>query len=174
MKILILGSWQKEKAQFYKKEAEELGKVLADEGHTLISGGGTGISELVINSYKKHGGKHYTAYILSKKEMEKVGEQIGPKPDKLIETNLDYPERNVVMVRECDGAIAIHGGLGTLTEIIHAVKDYNKKVSVIDVGELAQWIRAIPDLKQKVLLTKDVKEAIKNIMLLNVTGGKNE
>jgi len=39
MKVLIVGSWQKEKALFYKKEAEEVGKVLADEGHVLISGG---------------------------------------------------------------------------------------------------------------------------------------
>ena len=31
------------------------------------------------------------------------------------------------MVRKCDAVVALHGGLGTLTEIIHATKDYNKK-----------------------------------------------
>lgn len=163
MKILMLGSWQKEKAIASKKEAEEIGKILAQEGHILISGGGTGISELVVNSYKKNKGKQYICYIPSKKQMEKVGELLGPKPDKLIETNLDYPERNVVMVRECDAVIALHGGLGTLSEIIHAVKDYDKKVSVIDFGELSQWIKSIPELHKKVLLTSNIKQAIEHL-----------
>ena len=159
----MLGSWQKEKASACKKEAEEIGKLLAQEGHILISGGGTGISELVVNSYKKNKGKRYICYIPSKSQMEKVGEELGPKPDKLIETNLDYPERNVVMVRECDAVIALHGGLGTLSEIIAAVKDYNKKVSVVDFGELAQWIKSIPELHQKVFLTSDVKKAMEHL-----------
>ena len=163
MKVLIIGSWEKHKAALCKKEAEEIGKLLAQEGDTLISGGGTGISELVVNAYRKNKGKQYICYIPSKKQMEKVGEEIGPKPDKLIETNLDYPERDVVLVRECDAVIALYGGLGTLTEIIHAIKDYNKKVSVIDFGELAQWIRAILELDKKVFITKDVKEAINHL-----------
>jgi len=95
--------------------------------------------------------------------MGKVGEELGPKPDKLIETNLDYPERNIVMVRKCEGVIAIHGGLGTLTEIIHAVKDYNKKVSVIDVGELAKLVKSIPELEKKVFFTKGAKKAVDNL-----------
>jgi predicted Rossmann-fold nucleotide-binding protein len=53
MKILILGSWQRNKAEKYKKEAEEVGKELAIRGHILVSGGGTGTSEFVVNSYKK-------------------------------------------------------------------------------------------------------------------------
>jgi uncharacterized protein (TIGR00725 family) len=129
MKIVMLGSWEKHKAALCKKEAEEIGKLLAEKGHILVSGGGTGVSELVVNSYRKNKGKQYICYIPSKEQMEKVGEELGPKPDKLIETNVDYPERNIIMVRECDALIALHGGLGTLTEIIHAIKDYNKKVS---------------------------------------------
>ncbi len=160
MKILMLGSWEKHKAVACQKEAEEIGRLLAEQGHILISGGGTGISELVVNSYRKNKGKEYICYIPSKNQMEKVGEQLGPKSDKLIETNLDYPERNVVMVRECDGVIALHDGLGTLTEIIHAIKDYDKKVSVIDFGDLARWIRAIPELRNKVFLTSDIKKAV--------------
>ena len=95
--------------------------------------------------------------------MEKVGEEKGPEPDKIVETNVDYPERNIIMVKNCEGIIALHGGLGTLTEIIHAVKDYNKKVSVIDKGELASLIKLIPELKEKVFLTSNVKEALNNL-----------
>jgi len=57
----------------------------------------------------------------------------------------------------------LHGGLGTLTEIIHAVKDYNKKVAVIDKGDIASWIKIIPELKEKVFLTNDIKKAIEHL-----------
>ena len=156
----MIGSWQKEKALECKKEAEEIGRILAGRGHILMSGGGEGISKLVVESYKNNKGKKYIAYFPSKKEMEKVGENKGPKPDEEIDTNVDYPIRNVILAKECDGVIALHGGLGTLTEIIHAIKDYNKKVAVIDKGDTAHWAKMIPELRKKVLLTLDIKEAI--------------
>ena len=51
MKILVVGTWRKHKAAPFMKEAEELGRLLAAGGHILISGGGEGISEIVVNSY---------------------------------------------------------------------------------------------------------------------------
>ena len=148
MKILIIGTWRKETALKFKNEAEQIDKVLAERGHILVSGAGTGVSEIVVNSYRKNKGGEYIAYIPSMKEMEKVGEKIGPEPDRIIKTGLDYPERNIGLVKGSDAVIAINGGLGTLTEIVHAIKDYNKKVSVVDVGELSEWIRHIPELKK--------------------------
>jgi uncharacterized protein (TIGR00725 family) len=166
MKILIIGSWQKDKAILSKKEAELIGKLLAEKEQILISGGGEGVSEIVVKSYKKNKGQKYVCYIPSKEQMRIVGEKIGPKPDELIETNLDYPQRNIKMVQNCDAVIALNGGLGTLTEIIHAVKDYNKKVSVVDFGELSSWIKAIPELHKKVLITSDINRAIEQIITI--------
>ena len=163
MKILVVGTWQKHKAAPFRKEAEELGRLLAAGGHALISGGGTGISEMVVDSYKSNNGKKYIAYLPALKYMREVGEKIGPKPDKIVKTNLDYPMRDALIVKNCDGIVALQGGLGSLTEIIHAVKDYNKKVSVISKGDLAKWVKAIPELKNKVLLTADIKKALKNL-----------
>jgi uncharacterized protein (TIGR00725 family) len=160
MKILIIGSWKKEECKVCNNEAKQVGQILAEKGHVLISGAGTGMSEIVVNSYKQNKGKKYIAYLPSKKEREKAGEKLGPQPDEIIETNVDYPEKNIIMVKSCDAVIALHGGLGTLTEIIHAVKDYNKKVSVIDKGRLPEIIRLIPELKKKVFLTSDVNKAI--------------
>ncbi len=160
MKILIIGTWQKHKAITCKAEAEHIGKLLAERGHILMSGGGTGISELVANAYRNHNGKKYIAYFPASEEMERVGEEQGPEPDEKIQTDLDYPGRNCFMVKECDAVIALHGGLGALTEAIHAVKDYGKKVVVIDKGEFASWIKAIPELKEKVFLSPDVEKAI--------------
>lgn len=163
MKILVVGTWQKHKAAPFRKEAEELGRLLAEGGHTLISGGGEGISEMVVDSYKSNNGKKYIAYLPALKYMREVGEEIGSKPDKTVKTNLDYPMRDALIVKNCDGIVALQGGLGSLTEIIHAVKDYNKKVSVINKGDLAKWVKAIPELKNKVLLAADIKKALENL-----------
>ena len=163
MKILVVGTWRKHKAAPFRKEAEELGRLLAEGGHILISGGGAGISEIVASSYKLNKGKKYIAYLPLLKCMREVGEEIGPKPDKIVKTNLDYPIRNALMVKNCDGIVVFHGGLGSLTEIIHAVKDYNKKVSVIDKGDLAKWIKLIPQLKNNVFITVNIKKALRNL-----------
>lgn len=161
MKIVMLGGWDRQKASGCQKEAEEAGKLLAEQGHILVSGGGTGVSEFVVSSYKKHKGKQYICYRPAQEYADKVGEELGPKPDKLICTKTDYPERNLIMIREGDAILALNGRLGTFAEIIEAVNDYNKKVSVIDFGDLAAWIRAIPEIHKRVLITKDIKEALK-------------
>ena len=160
MKILVIGTQQKKKALKSKNKAEQIGKVLAERGHVLVSGGGTGISEIVVNSYKKNKGVKYIAYFPSMKEMKKVGEEIGPEPNITIKTDLEYPARDIELVKENDAIIAINGGLGTLTEIIHAIKDYDKKVSVIDIGELSKWVKMISELRDSVMLTSDVEKAI--------------
>jgi len=160
MNILVIGSWHTHKAMTCKTEAEQIGKALAERGHILVSGGGTGISELVVNSYRAHKGKKYIAYFPSKEEMAKVGEEKGPKPDEEIDTKSDYPTRNVIIVKNCDAMIALHGGLGTISEIVHAVKDYGKKVVVIDKGDLAKWVKSISELHEKVLLTADINKAM--------------
>jgi hypothetical protein len=160
MKILVIGSWEKCRAVSCKEEATKIGKLLAEKGHILISGGGTGVSEIVVNSYKENKGKKYTAYLPSKKEMEKVGEQLGPEPDEIIHTELDYPERNIIMVKNCDCVLACPGGLGTFTELIHATADYKRKVALIDKGDIVSWVKAIPYLKEKVFITSDINKAL--------------
>lgn len=163
MKILVVGTWQKHRAAPFKKEAEEIGRLLAIGGYTLITGGGAGISEIVVNSYRSNKGKKYIAYLPSFKCMRKKGDKIGPKPDKIVKTDLDYPFRNSLMVKNCDAVIAIQGGIGSLAEIIHAVKDYHKKVSVINKCDLAKWVKLIPELKTKVLVTSNIKKALENL-----------
>ena len=163
MKIGMFGSWQKEKAIECEKEAKEIGKILAERGHILVSGGGEGISKFVVESYRKNKGKKFIAYFPSKTIMKKVGENPGPKPDEAIDTNVDYPERNLIMIRNCDAILALHGGLGTLSEMIAAIKDYGKKVSIIDKGEFVTWVRFIKPLKEKVFITLDIKKAIEHL-----------
>jgi len=161
MKILIIGTWNPEKAKNYESFAGQIGKELAKKGHILVSGAGTGISELVVKNYKLNQGKKYIAILTSKECREAFGEDIGPTPDEIIDTGMDYPSRNVELVKYCDAVIAMPGTLGTLTEVIHAINDYGKKVAVLNIGPLAEMIEHIPELREKCFLTDNIKEMFK-------------
>lgn len=124
------------------------------------------MSEIVVNSYRENGGKEYICYLPAQADMDKVGEKPGPKPDKLFQSDdVDYPQKDILLIKNSDCAIALNGGLGTLTEIIHGIYDYNKKVAVIDFGPLAEWVKSIKPIQDKVFLTKSVEEAIKYIIM---------
>lgn len=125
-----------------------------------MTGGERGALDIVAGSYRKNGGDDFAAYLPAKGEMERVGEERGLEPDRPVMTGLDYPQRNVLMVKNCDAVIALSGALGTLTEIIHAVNDYGKKVAVIDRGEIAAWVKSIPALKSGVFLAEGPEAAL--------------
>ena len=124
----------------------------------MVTGAGTGTSELIVNNYRLNRGKKYVAILPSKEQREAIGEELGPIPDEIINTEMDYPSRNVELVKYCDAVIAPPGALGTLSEVIHAVNDYGKKVVILDVGPLAEMIEHIPELREKVFLTDNIKE----------------
>jgi len=162
--VTIIGFWHQSKVGQARKYADEIGKVLAMNKIELISGAGTGISELVVNAYRYYGGKKYTAYLVAPKYMREVGEELGPKPDKIIKTNVDYPERNLIMARDSKLAIALTGNLGTLEEIIFNAKDYHHPVIVVEGFPIAKMVKALPDLKKRVIFIKDVQDIEKAIL----------
>ncbi|MFH1668195.1 MAG: hypothetical protein ABH884_04215 [Candidatus Komeilibacteria bacterium] len=162
--VTIIGTWRKVKAKKAKFFADEIGRILAKENMGLISGAGTGISEYVVNAYRQYGGQKYTAYLVAPKYMKEVGEKLGPKPDKIIKTKVDYPERNLIMTRDTELAIALTGNLGTLEEIIFNAKDYHHPVIVIDGFPIAKMVKALPDLKKRVIFVKDVQDIERAIL----------
>ncbi len=158
--ITVVGTWREKKVKTCKHIAQELGKLIAEKNYAFISGGGTGLSKTVVESYRKHGGKKYITYRPALKFVRKVGEKLGPKPDKLIRIKGNYPEQNVTLVRNSQAIIAMHGGLGTLAEIIFAIKDYKIPVAVIHFGDFVKHIKAIPELRKNVFIAKTAKKAI--------------
>ncbi len=125
MKILVLGTWNSIKAEKYSNQAKELGRLIAEHDHTLIASPSSGIQGLVAKAYKQNGGKEFIGYYPDENLMKKVGEKTLIIPDSSIYTFEDYPIRNIMQVRESEAVIGLTGGLGTLTEIISAVEDYN-------------------------------------------------
>lgn len=161
MIILVTGTGYPKTAEKYKDYANKVGKVIAERGHILLTGGGTGMSKLIVESYKSNQGKKYIAMMPSSEVMKEVGEEIGPKPDEFIQKDeWDHPLKNIELVKASDALIVLPGNLGSLTEVIHAVNDYGKKVAVLDKGPLADMIEHIPQIKEKVFLTDNVDEML--------------
>ena len=101
----------------YRKKAEEMGTLLAEQGKTLVYGGGNvGLMKSVADAALAKGGK-----------------VIGVIPRRLRELELAHPglsecyvtesmhERKLLMNKLSDGFIALPGGWGTLEEISEAV-----------------------------------------------------
>lgn len=129
MKILVVGTWNPIQSQEYIQQAQELGFALAEREHILVASPSSGFQGLVANFYKQNKGKHFIGYYPVLDLMREIGEDVLVEPDEKIYTEVDYPMRNLLQVKGSDAVIGVTGGLGTLTELIAAVKDYNLPTS---------------------------------------------
>jgi predicted Rossmann-fold nucleotide-binding protein len=158
MKILVIGSWRPKEANEYLAEARELGHLLAERGHILVASPSSGFQGLVAKAYKNSYGLHYVGYYPRLAFMEKVGEKALIEPDKKIFTNQDYPTRNLLQIKKSDAVIGVTGGLGTLTELIAAVKDYDLPASFYSGSSeiIDGFLDINPDFARKVMTGKNI------------------
>jgi len=131
IQIFVSGFSSDEKAAPFKFQAIELGKLIAKNGYNLSCGPGTGIARYVIDGFRsvenRHGNVIY--HLPLKSEMDKVGEKVEHGADEIIETQYDYPMRNVYQISKSNAVILITGGDGSLQEAIVALSDYKIPVS---------------------------------------------
>jgi uncharacterized protein (TIGR00725 family) len=95
--------------------AEEVGKLIAKKGWTLVTGGLGGVMEATSKGAKEAGG--ITVGILPGFSKEEANRYVGIP----ITTGLSHA-RNIIIARSADALIAISGGYGTLSEIAIALK----------------------------------------------------
>tara|TARA_B100001750_G_C15497400_1_gene595051 strand:- start:638 stop:1129 length:492 start_codon:yes stop_codon:yes gene_type:complete len=96
--------------------AEEVGKLLAESGATVVCGGMGGVMEAVCKGASNAGGS--TIGILPGVNTDEA----NPWIDTPICTGLGHA-RNLIVVRSGLAVIAIGGAYGTLSEIGHALSD---------------------------------------------------
>ena len=113
--------------------AERLGRLLAEKGHILISGGLGGVMEAVCRGAREAGG--VTLGILP-----------GEKRDAnayvsiAVATGMGHA-RNVIIIENCHAVIALPGEHGTLSEIALALK-MNRPVISLGSWDIAGTIKA--------------------------------
>jgi uncharacterized protein (TIGR00725 family) len=121
--------------------AEDVGRLIAEAGAILISGGGAGVMEAASKGAKSAGG--ITVGILPGTNENEANEYV----DIPIMTGMGHG-RNIINVWSSDAIIAIGGGYGTLSEIALALRT-NKPViglstwdfSVQGARELAHYLK---------------------------------
>lgn len=95
--------------------AEEVGRLLAQEGVTVVCGGLGGVMEAACRGAKSAGGQ--TIGILPGRSRRDA----NPFVDIPVVTGMGEA-RNVIVVGSSQAVIAVSGGYGTLSEIAHALK----------------------------------------------------
>src|SRR4030042_3569752 len=111
--IAVVGGRRNEKALL--KEAEEVGRLIARNGATLVCGGLGGVMQAASKGAKSEGG--LTVGILPQNDSKRANQYI----DVPIATGLGIG-RNVIIARTADAVIAVGGAYGTLSEIAYALQ----------------------------------------------------
>ena len=114
MRVSVFGSAHPKPGDDGYEEALKLGKMLAEHGHTVLNGAYVGTMEAVSKGCYLAGG-HVIGVACD--DIEKWrNDKPNPYVHEVIH-NTDLIGRIAGLVRNCDAAIALPGGVGTLAEI---------------------------------------------------------
>lgn len=134
MKIAVFCSANSNIDQSYFDAADELGKWIGRNGHTLIYGGcNMGLMECIAESTHNSGGRVIGVIPTM---LEK-----GGRVSKFIDVDIpcnDLSDRKALMMEQADEIVALPGGIGTLDEIFtvaaaNTIGYTTKKVHLLNV-----------------------------------------
>lgn len=145
------------------KLAEEIGKILAEKGVILTTGGKGGIMKFACKGAKSVGG--ITVGIVKGKQRNTS----NPSVDVEIVSGMEGCGEETMLILSCDGIIALGGGAGTLQELAIAYR--NKKPVVIldtDYGWSSKLADSFLDERRNVkfIVAKTPKQTVDILLKL--------
>ncbi len=114
MNISVFGGSQPKEDSAAYAEAMELGRLLAQRGHTVLTGGYLGVMEAVSRGAHEAGGHVIGVTCEDIEAWRPIGANAWVKEER---RKKNLMERLQGLIEGCDAAIALPGGTGTLTEI---------------------------------------------------------
>jgi uncharacterized protein (TIGR00730 family) len=114
MNVTVFGGAQPKEGTAAYEEARELGKLLAEHGYAVLTGGYMGTMEAVSRGAYEAGGHVIGVTCID------IEEWRGTTPNQWVKEERrkkSLIERIQALIEGCDAAIALPGGAGTLTEI---------------------------------------------------------
>jgi uncharacterized protein (TIGR00730 family) len=114
MNISVFGGAQPQPDSPEYEAARTLGALLAQRGHTVLTGGYIGVMEAVSRGAHEAGGHVIGVTCEDIEAWRKVSRNPWVKEERRKKTLL---ERMQALIEGCDAAIALPGGVGTLAEI---------------------------------------------------------
>jgi uncharacterized protein (TIGR00730 family) len=114
MNVTVFGGSQPREGSSAYHDAYAIGKLLAEGGHTVLTGGYVGTMQAVSQGANEAGGHVIGITCLEIERWRAVGANPWVKEERKFET---LQQRLGALINGCDAAIALPGGPGTLTEI---------------------------------------------------------
>lgn len=114
MNVTVFGGSQPKEGSPAYSEASQLGKLLAEAGHAVLTGGYIGTMEAVSRGANEAGGHVIGVTCEEIEQWRGVGANAWVKEERRFKT---LRQRLDALIDGCDAAIALPGGPGTLTEI---------------------------------------------------------
>jgi hypothetical protein len=114
MMISVFGGSQPQEGSTAYEQAQDLGRMLAEKGHTVLTGGYMGTMEAVSRGAAEAGGHVIGVTCLQIENWRPLGANRWVNDEWKKESLL---ERLEALIQKCDAALALPGGPGTLTEI---------------------------------------------------------
>jgi uncharacterized protein (TIGR00730 family) len=114
MNVTVFGGSQPREGSQAYEEAYKLGQILAEAGHTVLTGGYVGSMQAVSKGANEAGGHVIGVTCIEIERWRGVGVNAWVHEERKFET---LRQRLDALIDACDAAIALPGGPGTLTEI---------------------------------------------------------
>jgi len=154
--VCIFGSY-KDLSKKEKAEIVRLGKLLAENGATVISGGFGGTMEDISRGAKSAGGS--TIGVTWYKWEKPIYNKANAFIDKEIVAETLF-ERIDIMLKKADAFIVLPGGTGTLLELSAVLEHLNKGLinpkPIIMLGDF--WKPVLTCLKNEPVLSEKIKD----------------
>ena len=136
MRICVYGAASPSIDAEYIAKVEELGKIMAKRGHSLVFGGGkNGLMGAVARGVHDNGGK--ILGVIPTFFIEQSAEVLYEHCDKVVETKT-MRERKQIMEDNADAFIVVPGGIGTYEEFFEILTSkqlcrHNKPIAIYNV-----------------------------------------
>jgi uncharacterized protein (TIGR00730 family) len=115
MRITVFGGSAPRPGSAEYQHAHQLGELIGEKGHTVLTGGYIGTMEAASRGCAEAGG-HVIGVTCDEIEVWRP-----VKPNRWVLEEIRHPTlhgRLLSLIKECDAAIALPGGVGTLAEIV--------------------------------------------------------
>lgn len=115
MRITVFGGSAPKPGSNEYQQATQLGKLIGENGHTILTGGYIGTMEAASQGCAEAGG-HVIGVTCDEIESWRP-----VKPNQWIMEEIRFPtvhQRLISLIENCDAAFALPGGVGTLAEIV--------------------------------------------------------
>jgi uncharacterized protein (TIGR00725 family) len=146
--ICVSGAARGKSVESGKQLAQDIGKAIADAGHTLLTGATIGLPEDAAIGYKSAGGKMSLGISPASTKVEHVVKyRLPTNPyDAILYSGLHYGGRDALLINSADAVVTIGGRLGTLHEFTIAMETHTPIGVLESAGGISSQIPQIMEL----------------------------